>query len=153
MKNLTLLLLLSAFALTSCKKENPTENTPTPIIPVNISTHIVGTWDEVKHLINGQEYSSANKISFFSNGTYTTNNFTYPYHCESDALSSDYGQWQYNSSTKSLKLQTSKSGHSHNSISHNSLLTEIISFKQNEMVVKFKSPDCQSQNVVLTFHR
>lgn len=151
MRKLSLLLFVGALVLSSCKKEDPEPTTPTPTNPVNVSTDIIGTWNEAQHLINGVDYSQTSKtISFFSNGTYTTNQFTYPWHCEPGANTADSGQWEYNSTTKILTLISTKPQESH---TNDVLSSEITSFTQNEMVIEFVSPSCPSQNVVITFHR
>lgn len=151
MRKIGLLLFVGVLAIGSCEKEEPEPTTPTPTNPVNVSTDIIGTWNEAQHLINGVDYSQTSRtISFFSNGTYTTNQFTYPWHCEPGASTADSGQWEYNSTTKVLTLTSTKPQESH---TNNVLSSEITSFTQNEMVIEFVSPSCPSQNVVITFHR
>jgi len=151
MRKLSLLLFVGALLLSSCKKEEKEPSTPTTTNTVNVSEDIIGTWNEAQHMINGDDYSQTSlTISFFSNGTYTTNQFTYPWHCEPGASSADSGQWEYNSTTKVLTLTSTKPQEGH---PNNVLSSEVTSFTQNEMVIEFVSPSCQSQNVEITFHR
>lgn len=112
---------------------------------------VVGTWDEANHLINGQDNSNTTKnITFLENGNYTTNTFTYPWHCEPGAAVPDNGTWTYNQSSKIITLTSSKplDGHSTNSLS-----ADVISFKDDQMIWEFTSPACPSQNVEITFQR
>lgn len=160
MKKLNLLLFIGALVLSSCKKEDKEPITPTPTNPVNVSTDIVGTWSEAQHLIDGGNSSSAigRTISFFSNGTYTSQ-FTYPWHCEPCANSTDSGVWSYNSTDSSITLTSTKNQTEYcpsvgmdATHDNQTQMMSISSYTTNEFIVEFIDVNC-SQNVVITFHR
>ncbi|MBL1232439.1 MAG: hypothetical protein COA31_006955 [Flavobacteriales bacterium] len=144
---------------TSCSKDKDTpEPTPTPTI--NFETNLIGTWNEAQHIIDGDDFSSSGEtISFFSNGSYTSVGFTYPWHCEPGAKNDDSGVWSYDSNNNILTLNSTKAqvhwdAMSSQWISHGNSeqSMNVVSFTANEFKVQFSDVNC-SQNVVLTFHR
>ena len=160
MRKLSLLLFVGALALSSCKKEDPAPTTPTPTNPVNVSTDIIGTWEEAQHLIDGSNTPSVvgKTISFFSNGTYTSE-FTYPWHCEPCANSSDSGNWNYNGTDNTLTITSTKNQTEYcaplgmDATHDNQVqIMNVTSFSANEFKVQFLDVNC-SQNVEITFHR
>lgn len=166
MKNINQLITSIIIALlfsTSCSKEKDspepaptTTSTPT----LNFETNLIGTWNEAQHIIDGDDFSSSGEtISFFSNGSYTTVGFTYPWHCEPGAKNDDSGVWSYDSNNNILTLNSTKAqihwdAMSSQWISHGNSeqSMNVVSFTANEFKVQFSDVNC-SQNVVLTFHR
>lgn len=150
---------ISLLAFTSCKKEEPT---PIPTSgsnnSANVAMDIVGTWSEAQHIIDGNSYGVGETISFFSNGTFTSQ-FTYPWHCQPGANSEDSGTWSYNGTSSTLTLISTKpqsvwneNAQQWTTYDYDTQIMNVTSFSSNEFIVEFGDVNC-GQNVQITFHR
>lgn len=170
MKKLNLIfpvILISIIFTTSCKKEEdtpipppePIAVVPTPA-PTSFTANVIGTWSEAQHKIDGTTNSfDSETISFFSDGTYTTFGFTYPWHCEIGAKSNDSGNWTYNSTDSTLTINSTKLQEEWNDLTQSMInhanpqqIMKVETFSANEIKVQFLDVNC-SQNVELTFQR
>lgn len=142
MKNI-LFILLVALSFSACQKD--------------LNETIVGTWTEAQHTINGSDAGASGEISFFADGTYTTTEFTYPWHCNPCANTPDSGTWTYDENNETLTLKSTKN-QTYNCMGtvttypNDTQVMNVVSFTDNEIRVQFNDVSC-GQNVEITFQR
>lgn len=120
--------------------------------------NLEGTWVETRHVINDIDYTTGDEeFTFESNGTYTSNKFTYPWHCYPCADTPDSGEWTYDKSSskltfKSTKNQTVNCNNNQFTFQNSTQEMNVISHSRNEIILEFVSV-LYDQNVELTLEK